>query len=93
MNQKLLKGLPHGIYRLYWTAGGSSVASVGQDDEGDYWFAPTNWIAVPSFDWRNVEQLLLITVQNLERLDDCRKEARQVSKRIARYNRKRKRKS
>ena len=55
--------LGHGIYRIYWKDGGSSLASVGSLSNGDRWFAPTNWITVPCVDWRSVkraERLLVL---------------------------------
>jgi hypothetical protein len=45
------KTLINGIYRIYWRDEGSSLASVGRNAAGDVWFAPTNWITVPSYDW------------------------------------------
>jgi len=29
-----------GIYRIYWKSGGSSLAAIGMDREGDRWLAP-----------------------------------------------------
>ncbi len=49
-----------GLYRLWWKDGGSSLASVGCDKSGNRWFAPTNWIEVPSFDWKPVRKVTLI---------------------------------
>ena len=60
-----MKNLPHGIYRLYWKQGGSSVASVGSLADGTRWFAPSNWINVPSTDWSNVSYVELIATQML----------------------------
>lgn len=62
------RGMKHGLYVLRWVDGGASLASVGHDDGGRNWFAPTNWIArpgmlsMPSFDWisvASVEPILL----------------------------------
>lgn len=36
--------LKHGVYRIYWKNGGSSLASVGYDHSGRKWMAPCNWI-------------------------------------------------
>jgi hypothetical protein len=49
-----------GVYNIYWKSGGSSVSSVGQDREGNYWFAPANWVTVPWFDWSDVKSIELI---------------------------------
>lgn len=38
------KKLPHGIYKIYWKSGGSSLASIGYDRFGKKWMAPCNWI-------------------------------------------------
>lgn len=35
--------LDHGIYRLTWSSGGTSVASVGSLYDGTRWYLPTNW--------------------------------------------------
>lgn len=32
-----------GIYKIYWKSGGSSVAAIGNDYEGNRWVAPANW--------------------------------------------------
>lgn len=47
-----------GLYRVYWTddeGGGSSLAAIGQNSSGQYWFAPTNWITGPALlsAWRD----------------------------------------
>lgn len=52
-----------GVYRIYWKDGGSSVASVGYNVAGDFWYAPSNWITVPSFDWTSVKYIKLIETQ------------------------------
>lgn len=36
--------LEPGLYRLRWSAGGTSLAAVGVLANGDRWFAPTNWL-------------------------------------------------
>lgn len=38
-----MKGLKHGIYEIYWNSGGSSLAAVGYDSNGNNWIAPCNW--------------------------------------------------
>ncbi len=50
-----------GVYRLWWKSGGWSFASVGQDREGRYWFAPSNWVSgVPCLDWSNIRKTTLL---------------------------------
>jgi len=41
---------PPGLYRIYWTSGGSSLAAIGEFRDGGRWFAPINWLgpAIPS---------------------------------------------
>jgi hypothetical protein len=41
--KKSLLECDFGLYVIYWTSGGSSLAAVGQDHEGNRWIAPTNW--------------------------------------------------
>ena len=55
---------PPGLYRIHWKDEGTSLAAVGQSGGGLAWYAPTNWIHVPSFDWSRVERA--------EKLDDHR---------------------
>jgi hypothetical protein len=53
---------PSGLYRLHWKEGGASLASVGRDRYGRVWFAPTNWIKVPWYDWELVASVERIEV-------------------------------
>lgn len=50
----------HGLYELTWKEGGTSLASVGSDVCGRRWFAPTNWITVPCFNWSLVQSWKLV---------------------------------
>lgn len=36
-----------GLYRVWWTEGGSSLAAVGVNRSGGRWLAPLNWVAPP----------------------------------------------
>ncbi|MEM9067159.1 MAG: hypothetical protein AAGE52_01595 [Myxococcota bacterium] len=47
--------LPHGLYLINWVDGGTSLASVGSDSDGRRWYAPTNWVTVPGYDWSIVQ--------------------------------------
>ena len=38
-----LLSCPHGIYKIYWKSGGSSLASIGSMHNGERWIAPINW--------------------------------------------------
>lgn len=42
MGDKMLK-CPLGVYEIFWSSGGSSVASIGMTYSGKRWIAPTNW--------------------------------------------------
>src|SRR3990167_1150612 len=55
--------VPHGVHRLFWVEGGSSLASVGYDAAGNTWYAPANWISgLPGFDWSKVDHVLVIAM-------------------------------
>jgi hypothetical protein len=46
--------LPDGLYRIHWDDDSVSQAAVGSNHAGKRWFAPTNWINVPSYDWKMI---------------------------------------
>lgn len=46
MNKKDLQKLTHGVYKIKWKSGGSSLASIGYDGTGKNWFAPCNWVNI-----------------------------------------------
>lgn len=55
-----MSGLPlpdHGLYRIHWRSGGTSLASIGVTPDGGRWVAPTNWVAPAEFDWADVLML------------------------------------
>lgn len=69
MKKAEVDSLPPGVYVLHWKpshGGGLSVAAVGQDEQGNHWFAPTNWVNVPSYDWRKILTVELVTTQDRE---------------------------
>lgn len=41
--------LSNGVYRIYWTTGGKSVASIGRNRSGKLWICPANWISGPVY--------------------------------------------
>jgi hypothetical protein len=54
--------LPHGLYRLFWKSGGTSLASVGSLYDGSSWFAATNWTSptaggIASTDWAKIDKV------------------------------------
>jgi len=55
-----MKGLKHGIYEIYWQSGGSSLAAVGFDREGNNWMAPVNWTSGVTIDWDGVSAYKLL---------------------------------
>lgn len=57
-----LKDIEHGLYLLLWAGGGTSLAAVGSNAKGERWFAPTNWVSGPSYDWSKVAAVELIPV-------------------------------
>lgn len=60
MTKKEVEQLKHGLYEIEWSDEGTSFASVGSDTSGRRWFAPTNWIEVPNFNWRLVKSVRLL---------------------------------
>lgn len=61
MNKQETKKLEHGLYRLYWKDGGSSLAAVGSSVNGDRWIAPINWINVgTTLHWKLVDRAELL---------------------------------
>lgn len=65
------RNLELGLYRVYWKSGGSSLAAVGQTENGERWLAPTNWVApsVRGEAWEDVDRVVLITSQHALRDD------------------------
>ena len=62
--------LQPGLYRIFWSdhsSPGLSVAAVGMESNGRVWFAPTNWVSVPCYDWCKVSRVELITTQDEEK--------------------------
>lgn len=55
-----VKGMKHGIYEIYWNNGGSSIASVGFDQQGYNWYAPCNWVSGSTNEWRSVKAVKLL---------------------------------
>ena len=61
--------LGNGLYRVWWKSGGSSLAAVGVQANGDRWLAPTNWIH-PTEDqnvWRSIERMAPVRPRDLWR--------------------------
>lgn len=46
-----------GLYIIVWMNLTSSMASVGYDQAGNAWYAPTNWSVVPGYDWSAILSL------------------------------------
>lgn len=49
----------HGLYRVFWKSGGSSLAAIGVTDDGGRWLAPINWTkpSVAFTEWDHIERL------------------------------------
>lgn len=60
MRKQEARKLRHGLYLLAWKSGGHSLAAVGSDEDGNRWFAATNWITVPCHDWRPVLEARIV---------------------------------
>lgn len=56
------KELVNGLYEVYWEDGGTSLVAVGRNAHGDVWYAPTNWVNVPSYDWEKITKVDLVAV-------------------------------
>lgn len=68
---EIRKGMKHGVYKIFWKEGGSSLASVGYTHDGSNWYAPCNWTSkendypqVAITDWSKVERVELIQENN-----------------------------
>lgn len=66
MTKEEVKKLNHGLYKVYWKSGGSSLAAVGSLHDGGRWLAPCNWSSADkmTFDssyWKIVKSVTLIT--------------------------------
>lgn len=59
--------LRHGLYELLWDDGSVSVAAVGSDAAGNRWFAPSNWLTVPSFKWEMVTEAHHVDLDSMKR--------------------------
>jgi hypothetical protein len=56
--------LEHGLYRIHWASGGTSLAAIGITSGGGRWIAPINWVE-PSGEFTDWEK-----IAKLERLID-----------------------
>ena len=63
MTKREVQKLSLGLYHLFWKDGGSSLASVGNDGAGNRWYAPVNWLDVPSTDWHAVKGVIQIVAE------------------------------
>lgn len=68
MKEKDVQKLVHGLYRIYWKDGGTSLAAVGSLHSGTRWLAPTNWTCKDDGNptgsgrktWKSVKSVALI---------------------------------
>jgi ABC-type cobalamin transport system permease subunit len=62
MTKAEVRTVPVGVYRVYWTTGGSSLAMLGVLPNGDRWLAPANWVHPTENQhvWGEVERLVLV---------------------------------
>lgn len=61
MTKEEIKKYPLGIFKVYWKSGGSSIAAIGQIENGDRWLAPCNWVHTTEDQhiWSKVEKVTL----------------------------------
>lgn len=61
MTKAEIKTYPLGIFKIYWKSGGSSMAAIGQIENGDRWLAPVNWTHTTEDQhiWQRVERVVL----------------------------------
>ena len=72
MKKHKVQQLEHGVYRIFWKEGGTSVAAIGSKTNGDRWICPSNWTgqkgrATDTTDratWENVKSVDLIALQH-----------------------------
>jgi len=60
MKSEDVQKLSHGLYRVFWKTGGSSLAAVGSNAAGKRWLAPTNWVSISqdfNKTWLHVERV------------------------------------
>ena len=65
MNYSDVQELKHGIYRIHWKEGGSSLAAVGSDVAGNRWLAATNWVSgstTSTTRWEEVDYITQIHI-------------------------------
>lgn len=62
-----MKNLIHGLYEIYWFGGGSSLASVGYDRQGNTWYAPCNWVSGSTTDWTHVKAYRMIVPNDYQK--------------------------
>ncbi len=60
MKREKVQKLHHGLYKVWWKSGGSSLAAVGSTITGKRWIAPTNWVSGSDDDWDEVKKVKLI---------------------------------
>lgn len=79
MTQTEARKLPHGLYRIFWKEGGSSLAAMGSVYNGDRWIAPCNWTSdrigyaqvATTLSFKKVERMeLIIAVSNYGQPDE-----------------------
>jgi len=58
-------GCPHGLYKVFWSSGGFSLAAIGSLRDGQRWIAPTNWICLGKSEGFLEEQLKEIKSMHL----------------------------
>ena len=59
------KTLKHGLYRVWWAEGGTSLAALGSMPNGERWLAPTNW-TTPAMEWGATDWTAVLRMERLD---------------------------
>jgi hypothetical protein len=66
MTQEQAKKLPHGLYRIFWKEGGSSLAALGSTHSGRRWIAPCNWTSSDEGDPKVAKTNSFVKIERME---------------------------
>lgn len=60
--------LSHGLYKIHWEDGGTSLAAIGTDECGDNWLACTNWLGFGMLKDYSITKFELIAKASKEKM-------------------------
>ena len=60
--KKKLELYGEGLYRVFWTDGGQSLAAVGKFETGQFWYKLTDWKhgTIKEVNWDGIEDVEVI---------------------------------